>query len=229
MIPKKIHYCWYGRNSKTSLAEKCISSWRKFCPDYDIIEWNEDNFDLNMNGYTHMCYEKKKYAFLSDYARLYIVAQHGGFYFDTDVELIRSIDDLCWHKAFIGFETDRFVNTGQGFGSEVHNPVICAMLKEYDEFLDGTHGMCGCPYLNTRTLEALNLIHNGKFQELENITVYPKEYFNPYDDSTGILNITVNSYSIHWYSKSWMSKKTRVRSYLMKPIHRFLKKVGYIR
>lgn len=117
MIPKTIHYCWFGRNPKPKLAEKCIASWRKYCPDYEIIEWNEDNFDVNMNGYTRMCYEQKKYAFLSDYARLLVVAEHGGVYFDTDVELVKPIDPLMELPAFYSFETTEYVATGLGFGS----------------------------------------------------------------------------------------------------------------
>ena len=90
MIPKTIHYCWFGRGEKPALARRCIASWRAFCPDYEIVEWNEDNFDVTQNGYTRWCYENRKFAFLSDYVRLAVVAEHGGLYFDTDVELLRS-------------------------------------------------------------------------------------------------------------------------------------------
>ena len=101
MIPKKIHYCWFGRAAKPRLAEKCIKSWKKYCPDYEIIEWNEDNFDVNLNPYTKMCYTQKKYAFLSDYIRLLIVYRHGGIYLDTDVEII---------KSFVKFPLDLLKN-----------------------------------------------------------------------------------------------------------------------
>ena len=118
MIPRKIHYCWFGRGKKPRLAQKCIASWKKYCPDYEIIEWNEDNFDVNRNAYTQMCYKEKKYAFLTDYLRLLIGEEHGGIYFDTDVEAVRSFDELLDNPAFFGFENDRFVNTGEGFGAE---------------------------------------------------------------------------------------------------------------
>ncbi len=95
MIPKKIHYCWFGGADKPKSVKKCISSWKKFCPDYEIIEWNESNYDVNSTGYTKMCAEEKKYAFLSDFARLEIIEKNGGIYFDTDVELIKNIDFLC--------------------------------------------------------------------------------------------------------------------------------------
>ena len=127
MIPKKIHYCWFGRGEKPKLARRCIASWKKFCPDYEIIEWNEDNFDINTNAYMQMCYEQKRYAFLTDYLRLLIIQEHGGVYFDTDVEVVKPLDDLLDSGAFFGFETDQYVNTGEGFGAEAGHPVVRQM------------------------------------------------------------------------------------------------------
>lgn len=224
MIPKTIHYCWFGRSEKPKLVKKCITSWEKFCPDYKIIEWNEDNFDVNMNGYTRMCYEQKKYAFLSDYARLLVVAEHGGIYFDTDVEVLHSFDKLLIHPAYFGFEDAEHVNTGVGFGAELGNPAVQAMLAEYDQLLQGDSGVIGCPILNTNALKKMGLCLNGEKQELGIAVVYPVDYFNPYDDPTGRLNKTKNTLSVHWYSKSWMSKGTILRSKLTKPLHRLLGK-----
>lgn len=223
MIPKKIHYCWFGRGEKPKLAQKCIASWKKYMPDYEIIEWNEDNFDVNMNAYTKMCYEQKKYAFLSDYIRLIVVEQHGGIYFDTDVEAVRNFDDLLDCSAFFGFETEKYANTGEGFGSEPGNRIVKQMIQEYAPLLDGQHGTIGCPHLNTDALLKFGLIQNGQKQELSDAIVYPPDFFNPYDDPTGILTKTANTYSIHWYGKSWMDKKTVLRSKLTKPIHRVMK------
>lgn len=220
MIPKKIHYCWFGKGKKPKLAERCIASWKKFCPDYEIIEWNEDNFDINLNAYTKKCYEQKKYAFLTDYVRLLVVYQQGGIYFDTDVEVIRSFDELLDNRVFLGFENDSFINTGLGFGAESKNEVVGQMLKEYDELLDETHEMIGCPILNTRVLKKNGLCTNGKKQYLNGIVICPKDYFNPYDDPTGRLRKTKNTYSIHWYAKSWMDKRTIIRSVMTKPLHR---------
>lgn len=222
MIPKKIHYCWFGRGEKNSLAKKCIESWRKNCSDYELIEWNEDNFDVNQNAYTKMCYEQKKYAFLTDYIRLVIIKKNGGIYFDTDVEIVKPLDALLSHTAFFGFETKEFVNTGEGFGAEPGNPIVVQMLREYDRLLDGLHGTIGCPILNTNALLKFGLVQNGEKQTLNGAVIYPPEYFNPYDDPTGILRQTENTYSIHWYGKSWLDKKTILRSKIMKPIHRFL-------
>ena len=180
MIPKKIHYCWFGHGEKSKLAKKCIASWKKYCPDYEIIEWNEENFNVNQSPYTEMCYKEKKYAFLTDYLRLKIIQKYGGIYFDTDVEVIRSFDDLLDAGAFFGFETPKYVNTGEGFGAEANHPIVAQMLKEYDVLLDGKHGMKGCPILNTEALRKAGLEQNGAKQQIGSAVIYPMDYFNPY-------------------------------------------------
>ena len=220
MIPQKIHYCWFGRNPKPKLAEKCIASWKKYCPGYEIIEWNEDNFDINMNGYTKMCYEQKKYAFLSDYVRLLVVAEHGGIYFDTDVELMKPIDALLKNDAFFGFETPEYVASGLGFGSVPHGRAIEAMVAEYDFLLDGTQGTRGCPRLNTSALVKLGLAQDGSYQTVADAVILPVDYLNPYESATGRINKTKNTVSVHWYSAAWMSRKQKLRSTIMRPLHR---------
>ena len=220
MIPKKIHYCWFGGNEKPEKAKKCIESWRKYCPDYEIIEWNEANFDVNQNGYTRMCIEEKKYAFLSDYARLVIIEEHGGVYFDTEVEVLRSIDDLLNHEAFFGFENDEYINTGVGFGAVAHHKSVGTLKKAYDSYLSGTKGTVTCPTLNTEALASAGLVKNGKHQNVLGAEIYPVEYFNPYDDTTGRMRKTKNTYSVHWYAKSWLDRKAIMRSKITKPFHR---------
>lgn len=223
MIPKKIHYCWFGGNEKPKAVEKCIASWRKYCPDYEIIEWNEDNFDVQQDPYIKYCYENKKWAFLSDLARLLVVYEHGGIYFDTDVELVRKPDFLLEYGAFYGFETPEYVATGLGFGAEAHHPTIQKMIEEYSKLeadQNGNFPTITCPNLNTRALVLFGLKKNGEKQLLGDVLILPIEYMNPYDDPKGVLNKTENTVSIHWYSKSWMSKKTILRSKLTKPFHR---------
>lgn len=220
MIPKKIHYCWFGKGELSTTAKKCIKSWKKYCPDYEIIEWNEDNFDIHQNEYTRKVYAEKKYAFLSDYARLKIVYEQGGIYLDVDVELVKSFDDLLDNDAYFGFETKEFINTGVGFGAKKGSIAIKTLLDEYDQLLDGTKDVIGCPMLNTEGVIKLGLKRNGQLQKLAECTVYPVEYFNPYDDPTGRLNKTKNTHSIHWYAKSWMDKKSIIRSKLTQPLHR---------
>lgn len=220
MIPKKIHYCWFGGNPLPKVAERCISSWKKYCSDYEIIEWNESNFDVNINEYTKMCYAEKKYAFLSDYVRLLVVLEAGGIYFDTDVEVIRSFDDLLDCEAFFGFETDEYIASGLGFGAIAHHPLVDKMIHQYDQLLDGMHGTIGCPILNTIPLSEMGFHLNGKSQSIDNVCVYSIDYFNPLDNATGIVNKTKNTYSIHWYSMLWLSKKMRVRSKITRVFHR---------
>ena len=200
--------------------EKCIASWKKYCPGWEIIEWNESNFDVNQNGYTKMCIEQKKYAFLSDYARVRVVAEHGGVYFDTDVELLRPIDALLENEAFFGFETPLYVASGLGFGSVAHGTVIEAMVREYDFLLDGPQGTRGCPRLNTQTLERLGLVRDGSRQTVAGALILPVEYLNPYESDTGRLKKTANTYSVHWYSATWMSGGQRLRSAITRPLHR---------
>lgn len=223
MIPKVIHYCWFGHNKKTKLAQKCFESWKRYCPEYEIIEWNEDNFDVGQHPYLQWCYEHKKWAFLSDYARLLILLEHGGIYLDTDVEVIRPLDDLLAFEAFFGFETNEIINTGLGFGCVPGHPSVETMAKLYKDLRPDEHGgfkLGACPRLNTQVLLQHGLVLNGKRQTVLGAEILPIDYLNPYDDPTGRMRKTENTYSIHWYGKSWMNQKTIVKSKLMKPLHR---------
>lgn len=223
MIPKTIHYCWFGRGEKPRLAKKCIASWRRLLPDYTIREWNEDNFDIQKYPYAAYCLKTKKYAFLSDFARLVIVYEHGGIYFDTDVELIRRPDFLLSSGAFYGFENSSFVATGLGFGAARGHASVEAMMRVYESMKpgpDGQYTMVGCPRINTNALLEFGLQLNGQEQMLGDIHILPPDYLNPYDDPTGRLRKTRNTVSIHWYGKSWMSKKSILRSKLTQPLHR---------
>lgn len=225
MIPKIIHYCWFGRGEKPKLAKKCIESWKKYCPDYRIIEWNEDNFEVEKYPYAKYCLEHGKWAFLSDFVRLKVVRQHGGIYFDTDVELIRNLDELLKYDGFYGFENNDYVASGLGFGSVANHKIINRMLEEYnilESDINGEYKMIGCPTLNTKALVSLGLILNGKIQNIDGAVILSTEYLNPFDDATGILKKTCNTYSIHWYSKSALGKRSIIRSKLTRPIHRIL-------
>lgn len=230
MIPKIIHYCWFGGNPLPKGAIKCINSWKQYFPDYEIIEWNESNFDVNTNEYTKMCYQNKKYAFLTDYVRLVVVEKYGGIYFDTDVEVIKSFDDLLKYDAFFGFEDNYYVNTGQGFGAEKNHMVINMMLQEYDCLLDGKHDLVSCPKLNTKAIEKFGFEPNGQYQLKNNVLLLSKEFTNPFNNNTGELKNTKNTYSIHWYSMSWLSPARKIKSKITRPLHRifgegFFKKI----
>ncbi|MBR6609841.1 MAG: glycosyl transferase [Oscillospiraceae bacterium] len=227
MIPKKIHYCWFGNGEKPKLAQKCIASWEKYFPDFEIFEWNESNFDVYAHPYTKYCYENKKWAYLSDYARLKVVCEQGGIYFDTDVEVIRPFAELLDYDAFYGFENDDYVATGLGFAAVQKHKTVEAMLKQYDDLKPdetGCYKLTGCPALNTAALIPMGLHLNGEMQNVSGAVILPVEYLNPYDDPTGRLNKTKNTVSVHWYSKSALSKKAILRSKITRPFHRIFGK-----
>ena len=218
MIPKIIHYCWFGRGEKPELAKKCIASWKKFCPDFEIREWNEDNCDYLAMPFMAEAYAAKKYAFVSDVMRLTVLEQYGGVYFDTDVEVVRDISPLLNDEGFIGFENNRFVNSGQVMAAVPHQPIVQAMIDEYKKLHymqpDSSVMPVGCPRLNSDVLERFGLIRNGQEQIVAGIHVYPDDYFSPMDSTTGKLTKTENTYSIHWYSMSWLPKRTQMKAKL---------------
>jgi hypothetical protein len=212
-IPKVIHYCWFGRNPLPESAQKCIASWRKFMPDYEIIEWNEDNYDVNKIAYTAEAYAVKKYAFVSDYARFDILYQHGGLYFDTDVEVIKPFDDIVANGPFMGCEIDAKTCNGiavaPGLGLGV-TPGL-SLYKEILNYYARLHYTIDGQIVENVTIVAHTtniLFQNGLknepgIQKVAGITIYPQRYFNPLDDATGKLSITSDTCSIHWFSKTW--------------------------
>ncbi len=213
MIPKVIHYCWFGKSPLPKSVQKCISSWKKFFPNYEIKEWNEDIFDVNCIAYTSEAYKAKKYAFVSDYARYWILYQYGGIYFDTDVEVIKTLDDIIIRGPFMGVEIPSkkgkvpMVAPGLCLGAEANMPFYKQILDYYAtlHFInnDGTYNQKTIVYYNTELLKEFGLQATNDIQHIGGIWIYPQDYFNPLDDFTGRLNITENTRSIHWYSKSW--------------------------
>ena len=227
MIPKIIHYCWFGRGEKPELARRCIASWRKFCPEFEIREWNEDNCDYLALPFMAEAYAAKKYAFVSDVMRLLVLEQYGGVYFDTDVEVVRDISPLLNDEGFIGFENDQFVNSGQVMAAVPHQRVVQAMIEAYKQLhftnADGSLNAVGCQRLNTDVLERFGLVRNGQEQLAGGIHVYPADRFNPLDSATGRLKKTENTWSIHWYSMSWLPKHVRLKAKLGRMVRRILK------
>lgn len=213
MIPKVIHYCWFGRNPLPESAIRCINSWRKFFPDYEIKEWNEDNFDVNIIPYTAEAYNAKKYAFVSDYARFWILYRYGGLYFDTDVEVIKPMDDIIARGPFMGIEVEArgatapAVAPGLGLGANPGLGLYKEILDYYAplHFLkpDGTYNQVTVVSHTTKVLLENGLKPTNDLQQVAGIWIYPKDYFNPLDDLTGRLNITFNTRSIHWYTRTW--------------------------
>ena len=212
MIPKVIHYCWFGESSLPKLAKKCIKSWKKYCPDYEIIRWDESNYDIGAAPlYVRQAYEAKKWAFVTDYVRLQLVYNYGGIYLDTDVEIIKPIDSLLSHKAYFGFESDKYVATGLGFGAEQGAPILLDIMEDYENipFIleDGTFDTTTCPIRNIRAFLKRGFIQNGQYQEIDGIALYPKEVFCPISYHNGRIAKTKQTISIHWFTASWRSQK----------------------
>ncbi|MBR5479461.1 MAG: glycosyl transferase [Clostridia bacterium] len=212
-MPKKIHYCWFGGKELPKLAKKCIKSWKKYCPDYEIICWSEENFDLSQNRYAKEAYEAKMWAFVSDYVRLKVLYDEGGIYLDTDVEIIKSIDDLLEYSGFMGFDKKGIIATGLGFGAEKGNEIIGMMLHDYDDIPfvmpDGNYDLTPCPDRNTETLSKMGMDVKNTDQTFIGMRFLPQEYLCPMDYYTGKKTITEKTYSIHHYCASWTSKKTK--------------------
>lgn len=216
-IPKTIHYCWFGRNPKPKLAKKCIKSWKKHCPDYEIIEWNEDSFDISSCSLcVRQAYEAKKWAFVTDYVRLKVVYEHGGIYLDTDVELCKKLDQLLIYGAFFGFEDGIHVATGLGFGAEKGAQILLDMMQDYDTIPfvkeDGKLDITPCPQRNTEALKRYGLVQNDTRQVLDGRTlILPSVVLCPLSYTTGILRKTKDTISIHHFSATWKSEEAKRR------------------
>ena len=213
MIPKIIHYCWFGRNPKPKLAEKCIKSWKKYCPDYEIIEWNEDNFDISAAPlYVRQAHEAKKWAFITDYVRLWAMTTYGGIYMDTDVEVVKSLDRYLKHDAFSGFEDDENIPTGIMACSKDF-PLFVELLHYYDtaEFInpDGSLNTTTNVTIITQMCRKYGFVGNNKYQVVEGFALYPKDVFCPLDCMSGMMHRTRRTATIHWFSASWHSEYER--------------------
>jgi len=207
-IPKTIHYCWFGKKPMPERNRECLETWKKYCPDYEIVEWNETNYDLYKNQYMGQAYDAGKYGYVPDYARIDILYEHGGIYFDTDVELIRNIDELLYLQAFTSFEEYPTVNFGGGSGSVKGLPVLKSILdfRENVRFInpDGSYNTTTCGYFETVPLQMAGLRPDGAIQNINGLTVLPSEYFHPKSSVTGITDVTENTYGIHQFNWSWV-------------------------
>ena len=210
MIPKIIHYCWFGGNPLPDSVLKCIESWKKHCPDFEIKQWDESNYDVNACAYTREAYEAKKWAFVSDFARLDIIYNNGGIYLDTDVELVRTLDDeLLSNDCFLAIEQpSHLIATGLGFGAVKGSKAINEMLAEYDgakfTLAKNIYDQVPCPTRNTKPFLKYGFKKNISAPvTLGGAKIYPPEYFCPFERKKGKLEITENTYSIHRYDASW--------------------------
>lgn len=208
-IPKKIHYCWFGPKEKPELVQKCIASWKQYAPDYELVEWNEWNFDVSVNAYAREALKAEKYAFVSDYARFQILFEHGGIYLDTDVELYKSLDSFLENEIFMGYDRHGNIAPGLILGSVPGNIWLKRILKEYSDLSFRLPN--GRPDLTTVVTRISSLLEqyqvplNGELSEQDGLVLYPCDYFDPKDFETGHLFLTENTVSVHHYAASWKS------------------------
>ena len=207
MIPKIIHYCWFGGGELPELALKCIESWKKFLPDYEIKEWNESNFNLDLYPYAREAYDNRKFAFVTDIVRLYALYHEGGIYMDTDVEVLKNLDNYLIHNAFSGFESDGYILTGI-IASVAHNHWLKLQLDYYDGrhflFKNGSLDLTTNVEIITKITKAHYKIElNNSYQDIGDIVFYPSDFFCPKNHATGIISFTKNTACIHHFAGSW--------------------------
>ena len=210
IIPKTIHYCWFGNKEIPDRLKRCMESWRRYCPDYKIVKWNEDNYDISKHVYTKQAYEHRKWAFIPDLVRLEVLYEYGGIYLDTDVEIIRPLDDLLYQKGFVGVEKWGIINVGGGCGVIRNHPMMRLLLEKRAAILfereDGSLNTESSGSYETLPFIDYGFVPNNTVQTINEMTVYSSDFFHPYDYMTGELSITENTFSIHRFAESWVKK-----------------------
>ena len=213
MIPKKIHYCWFGRGKMPELAMKCIASWKKYLPEYEIKEWNEDNFDLDLYPYVREAYDNRKFAFVTDVVRLYALYHEGGIYMDTDVEVLKPLDSLLVYDAVSGFESPTQIPTGLMACREGH-PFFKELLDEYDGLHfkreDGSLDMTTNVTRITNACLKYGFVPNNKLQTVNGFTFLPKDYLCPKSYADGKIYLSDNTLTIHHFAGSWLTGRDKM-------------------
>ena len=232
-LPKVIHYCWFGRGEKSPLIQRCIQSWREKMPGWEIREWNEDNFDVNACPYSAQAYAAKKYAFVSDYARFWILYYEGGVCLCTDVEIYKSYEPLLEKTpAVMGFELENTINPGSIMSALPKDPLIGEVLREYEsrEFLvDGKPDTTTIVTTATRMLKRHGFTGGNRLQQVGNFTLYPGEYFSPFEHETQMFRRTENTYSVHHYTATWSPWYRKLRFRCIGLAARILGRERYLR
>lgn len=231
LIPKVIHYCWFGKKNIPDKNKVWMETWRRFCPDYEIIEWNEDNYDITQNKFMYQAYQEKKWGFVPDYARLDIIYKYGGIYLDTDVELLTDMDDLLYQKGFAGFQNSTQVALGLGFGAVKGLSVIKKMIESYNDldFINksGTLNLITGPKCQTEILKDCGLKTNGEYQIIEDLTIYPEKVLTGKNIYTRKTILKPYTRAIHHFDGSWLDQKTKDMVDLIEKNNYGLRKMTY--
>ena len=219
MIPKIIHYCWFGRGVMPPLAKKCLDSWKRYLPEYEIKRWDEENFDLDLYPYVREAYDNRRFAFVTDVVRLYALYNEGGIYMDTDVEVLKPIDDLLVYDGVSGFETDTQIPTGL-MGSVAHHPMIFELLNEYEgihfRLKNGEVDLTTNVERITRTFLDYGLVQNNTLQTVNQFTLLPKDFLCPKSYEDGKIYLTENTLTIHHFAGSWYTPKEKLKQKVAK-------------
>lgn len=225
MIPKIINYCWFGGKPLPQSVKHNIETWEKFCPEYQIVQWNEKNFDINKFNFSQQAYDRGKWAFVSDVARLEIVYENGGIYLDTDVELLQSLDDFLKFSCFLACEDEFSINTGLGFGAERHNSFLKENLDSYKNinFLDsnGNENLITCVEITTGILARRGFKATNQVQQIQNSVIFPTDFFCPQRYGSEKVNIQPNTVSWHHYDSTWTGVSKPGRFIVLKKMVRF--------
>mgnify|MGYP001026247974 FL=1 len=213
LIPRKIHYCWFGKHEMSDLNKRCLDSWYKTCPEFEIICWDENNYEYQKNSFMKEAYEKEKWAYVSDYARMDIIYNEGGIYLDTDVELIKDLEDLLYQKAFFSVDFSHLISSGLGFGAEKNNNYIKMLMDMYIDMhfvnKDGSYNEVPVPELQRKFFKKLGYKENGEYCVVDDITILPETIFAGYNNLVDRFNITDKTYALHHFEGTWTSDESK--------------------
>ena len=228
-IPKIIHYCWFGKGEMSELNKKCIRSWQKYCPDYQIVQWNEDNYNLNKSKFMAEAYNRGKWAFVADPARVDIMYEHGGIYLDTDVEIVKNLDDLLYQEAFAGVDRSLRISLGLGFGSIPHKKEFLDMYHVCDQAdIDWDSQQIESPNFMKPYFENLGYCGNGKYQILKGITIYPERVLSGYNPITREYSISDQTYLTHLYEGTWVGAEREAKNKRSMENYQIMKEHGIV-
>ena len=223
VIPRKLHYMWLGGKAIPDNLQKCMDSWKRFCPDYEIVRWDETNYDIDKHPYMKQAYEHRMFGFVPDYARVDILCQHGGIYLDTDVEIKRPLSDLLYQEAFCGVEKWQTLNLGGLSGCIPGQRAMKLLLEARNKInfirLDSSLNKLTCGFYDTKVLIDHGYVLNGTIQKIEGMNVYTSDYFHPYDYMSGRTECTDDTFSIHHFNGGWLDERMRAQNEEAKRIY----------